>query len=196
MFHIPDLKADAAYIAREPLRVVTVEQAGARSFVGVPMLKEGKLVGAIVIYRQGRCGPWTTDRAAQEFRRPGRASPSRIRGCSTSCRQRTDDLSKSLEQQSATWEVLECHFQLGDGCPACVRHDCRTAPRNCARPNSALCTGLMASFCTSWRTAALLLRCWSSTAAISGAANPEQRGVARNPRATNCASPRCSADPE
>ena len=52
MFHIPDLKADAAYAAREPLRVVTVEQAGARSFVGVPMLKEDKLVGAIVIYRQ------------------------------------------------------------------------------------------------------------------------------------------------
>jgi hypothetical protein len=34
MFHIPDLKADAAYAAREPLRVVTVEKAGARSFVG------------------------------------------------------------------------------------------------------------------------------------------------------------------
>src|SRR4029079_9804760 len=52
MFHIPDLKADPAYAAREPLRVVTVEQAGARSFAGVPMLKDGKLVGAIVIYRQ------------------------------------------------------------------------------------------------------------------------------------------------
>src|SRR6478735_8321478 len=30
--HIPDLKADEAYVKREPLRVVTVEQAGARSF--------------------------------------------------------------------------------------------------------------------------------------------------------------------
>ncbi len=52
MFHIPDLKADPAYAARTPLRVVTVEKAGARSFVGVPMLKDGKLIGAIVIYRQ------------------------------------------------------------------------------------------------------------------------------------------------
>jgi class 3 adenylate cyclase len=50
--HIPDLKADAAYIEREPLRVATVEQAGARSFLAVPMLKENELVGAIVIYRQ------------------------------------------------------------------------------------------------------------------------------------------------
>src|SRR4029077_7051099 len=52
MFHIPDLKADPAYAERTPLRVVTVEKAGARSFVGVPMLKDGKLIGAIVIYRQ------------------------------------------------------------------------------------------------------------------------------------------------
>jgi two-component system, NtrC family, sensor kinase len=49
--HIPDLKADPTYTEREPLRVVTVEQAGARSFLAVPMLKETKLVGAIVIYR-------------------------------------------------------------------------------------------------------------------------------------------------
>ncbi len=50
--HIPDLKADPAYAAREPLRVVTVEQAGARSFLAVPMVTENKLIGAIVIYRQ------------------------------------------------------------------------------------------------------------------------------------------------
>jgi two-component system NtrC family sensor kinase len=49
--HIPDLKADPTYTEREPLRVVTVEQAGARSFLAVPMLEENKLVGAIVIYR-------------------------------------------------------------------------------------------------------------------------------------------------
>ena len=65
MFHIPDLKAEAAYAARDSLRVVTVEQAGARSLVGVPMLKEDNLVGAIVIYRQ-EVRPFTekTDRTA------------------------------------------------------------------------------------------------------------------------------------
>ncbi len=50
--HIPDLKADSAYAEREPLRVVTVEQAGARSFLAVPMLNENKLIGAVVIYRK------------------------------------------------------------------------------------------------------------------------------------------------
>ena len=50
--HIPDLMDGVAYREREPLRVISVEQAGARSFLGVPMLKDDKLVGAIIIYRQ------------------------------------------------------------------------------------------------------------------------------------------------
>jgi class 3 adenylate cyclase/putative methionine-R-sulfoxide reductase with GAF domain len=50
--HILDLKAEQAYTERDPLRVVTVEGAGARSFLSVPMLKENELIGAIVIYRQ------------------------------------------------------------------------------------------------------------------------------------------------
>jgi class 3 adenylate cyclase len=47
-----DLKAGAAYAERDPLRVVTVELAGARTLVDIPLLKDDVLVGAIVIYRQ------------------------------------------------------------------------------------------------------------------------------------------------
>jgi len=50
--HVADLKAEQAYLDRDPLRVATVEGAGARTGLAVPMLKEDKLVGAIVIYRQ------------------------------------------------------------------------------------------------------------------------------------------------
>ncbi len=49
--HLVDLASESAYAERDPLRVATVELAGARTFLAVPMLKEGKLVGAIVIYR-------------------------------------------------------------------------------------------------------------------------------------------------
>jgi two-component system, NtrC family, sensor kinase len=52
VIHIPDIRADLAYVERDSLRVATVELAGARTFLSVPMLKENKLVGAIVIYRQ------------------------------------------------------------------------------------------------------------------------------------------------
>jgi GAF domain-containing protein len=47
--HIRDLKADSAYAERQPLRVVTVDEAGGRSFLAAPMLKEDEVVGAIVI---------------------------------------------------------------------------------------------------------------------------------------------------
>jgi GAF domain-containing protein len=50
--HIVDVTVDPAYSERDPLRVPLVEQAGARSFVIVPMLKENELIGSIAIYRQ------------------------------------------------------------------------------------------------------------------------------------------------
>jgi GAF domain-containing protein len=37
------------YIARDS-RIVAIVESGVRSFLGVPMLKEGKLIGAIAIY--------------------------------------------------------------------------------------------------------------------------------------------------
>jgi len=49
--HIADLTQEDAYRNREPARVATVEQGGARTFLAVPMLKEGRVVGGIVIYR-------------------------------------------------------------------------------------------------------------------------------------------------
>ena len=49
---IADTQAEQAYADSEPLRVATAELGGARSLLNVPMLKEGKLIGAIGIYRQ------------------------------------------------------------------------------------------------------------------------------------------------
>jgi class 3 adenylate cyclase/putative methionine-R-sulfoxide reductase with GAF domain len=50
--HIPDGIEDPAYKERDPLFVVFVEQAGARTILGIPMLKDGNLVGTINIFRQ------------------------------------------------------------------------------------------------------------------------------------------------
>ena len=46
-----DIRAEPAYTS-DPERIPILELAGARTILGVPMLKESQLVGAIVIYRQ------------------------------------------------------------------------------------------------------------------------------------------------
>ena len=52
--HIADITAqrERAYADRDPLRMATVNLLKARTFLAVPMLKDDKLVGAFVIYRQ------------------------------------------------------------------------------------------------------------------------------------------------
>ena len=51
--HIADLAADARYTEQhDPDVVIAVELGRIRTFVAVPMLKENKLIGALIVYRQ------------------------------------------------------------------------------------------------------------------------------------------------
>ncbi len=84
--HVADIAAEPAYAERDPLRVATVDIAGARTFLGVPMLKEKELVGAIIIYRQEvRPVYRQANRNGLRALLPKPLSPSRTRVCSTSC---------------------------------------------------------------------------------------------------------------
>src|SRR3974390_2739043 len=51
--HVADPREHPAYLSGDPLPVMAVDEAGARTLIAIPMLKEGELLGAIVIYRQG-----------------------------------------------------------------------------------------------------------------------------------------------
>jgi GAF domain-containing protein len=104
--HVADLRNEPSYLARDPSITAIVDVAGARTILMVPMLKENRLVGTFGIYRR-EVRPFTDKQIAlvQNFAAQAVIAIENARLLSE-LRQRTEDLSALLDQQTGMSEVL------------------------------------------------------------------------------------------
>jgi GAF domain-containing protein len=100
-----DVAAEEVYRQGEPLRVATVEMLGARTFLAVPMLKEGTLVGTFTVYRR-RVEPFSERQVAliQTFADQAVIAIENVR-LFNELQARTAQLTRSVEELTALGEV-------------------------------------------------------------------------------------------
>jgi signal transduction histidine kinase len=104
-YQVADIAAEPTY--QDKLRVATIELAHARSLIGVPLLREGDVIGAFAIYRQ-QVRPFS-DKQVEVVENFAAQAVIAIENARllTELRQRTDELGRSVGELRALGEVSQ-----------------------------------------------------------------------------------------